>query len=477
MAARLWECAGRGLALPFDLGSLAGSRRLWDACRGLRSRRAREPGRPRNGLFVDTRRAAGRSTSLRCGLRTGFPENCKEMLSPPQPLRGTPGPRRLPARAGPAESLELQSGTRTAGLRGDLEARALPLSLLAWTQAPPVQAAPDLLSLTYSLVEGPDHTPDGAGLLSSARSSPQGSVLCNCWAVMVSQDTRGSALLEPTVQWKRRDSADVPTGKRLHRDERAVRRNVALGRPVTMKPDPDARLAPLRGFIWRGGRSQRPQDGKQLAWRQLATFRRQHLPSRWMSFNCLRPPTFAQVSTSLAASNAEETTQRTHASGTFGFLDRTQHSGITADCNTCVEIEDRKVSRQQMNCERDQLRLIRSMLVEDTDTKNQGSCFAGPSCWIPDPAPPPPVNCQFCWWCGIGKPASTQSMLSSQGVLLHSYGVPMILPAAPYFPGLIQKVPPPPGRVLPPSKQEPAVDGSLVKFRDRSGSPHQRFTS
>jgi len=29
-------------------------------------------------------------------------------------------------------------------------------------------------------------------------------------------------------------------------------------------------------------------------------------------------------------------------------------------------------------------------------------------------------------------------MLSSQGVLLHPYGVPMILPAAPYFAGLVQ---------------------------------------
>ena len=29
-------------------------------------------------------------------------------------------------------------------------------------------------------------------------------------------------------------------------------------------------------------------------------------------------------------------------------------------------------------------------------------------------------------------------MLPSQGVLLHPYGVPMIVPAAPYFPGLIQ---------------------------------------
>ncbi|XP_020943723.1 RNA binding protein fox-1 homolog 1 isoform X2 [Sus scrofa] len=62
------------------------------------------------------------------------------------------------------------------------------------------------------------------------------------------------------------------------------------------------------------------------------------------------------VSASLAASKAEETAQRTHASGTYSFLDRTPHSDIKADCNTCVEIEDRKVSRQQMNCEREQLR-------------------------------------------------------------------------------------------------------------------------
>ncbi|XP_032447508.1 RNA binding protein fox-1 homolog 1 isoform X8 [Lynx canadensis] len=51
-----------------------------------------------------------------------------------------------------------------------------------------------------------------------------------------------------------------------------------------------------------------------------------------------------------------ETAQRTHASGTYSFLDRAQHSDIKADCNTCVEIEDRKASRQQMNCEREQLR-------------------------------------------------------------------------------------------------------------------------
>ncbi|XP_066869842.1 RNA binding protein fox-1 homolog 1 isoform X13 [Kogia breviceps] len=62
------------------------------------------------------------------------------------------------------------------------------------------------------------------------------------------------------------------------------------------------------------------------------------------------------VSASLAANKSEETAQRTHASGTYSFLDQTQHSDIKVDCNTCVEIEDRKVSRQQMNCEREQLR-------------------------------------------------------------------------------------------------------------------------
>ncbi|XP_070269120.1 RNA binding protein fox-1 homolog 1 isoform X5 [Myotis yumanensis] len=62
------------------------------------------------------------------------------------------------------------------------------------------------------------------------------------------------------------------------------------------------------------------------------------------------------VSASLAASNAEETAQRPHASGTHSFLDPAQHSDIKADCNTCAEIEDRKVSRQQMNCDREQLR-------------------------------------------------------------------------------------------------------------------------
>ncbi|XP_064334272.1 RNA binding protein fox-1 homolog 1 isoform X4 [Camelus dromedarius] len=52
------------------------------------------------------------------------------------------------------------------------------------------------------------------------------------------------------------------------------------------------------------------------------------------------------VSGSLAASEAEETAQRTHASGTYCFLDRTQHSDIKADCSTCAEIEDRKGNQE-----------------------------------------------------------------------------------------------------------------------------------
>ncbi|XP_038618529.1 RNA binding protein fox-1 homolog 1 isoform X4 [Tachyglossus aculeatus] len=62
------------------------------------------------------------------------------------------------------------------------------------------------------------------------------------------------------------------------------------------------------------------------------------------------------VLTTQAASKVEETTQKIHASGSFSFHDRSLHSDSKADCNTCVEVEDRKVSRHPMNCEREQLR-------------------------------------------------------------------------------------------------------------------------
>ncbi|KAM6299169.1 RNA binding protein fox-1 homolog 1 isoform 1-T1 [Aegotheles albertisi] len=62
------------------------------------------------------------------------------------------------------------------------------------------------------------------------------------------------------------------------------------------------------------------------------------------------------VLTTLAASRAEETTQKPHASGTYCFHDRSLLSDTKAECNSCVETEDRKSSKQQMSCEREQLR-------------------------------------------------------------------------------------------------------------------------
>ncbi|XP_067562789.1 RNA binding protein fox-1 homolog 1 isoform X11 [Pseudorca crassidens] len=99
------------------------------------------------------------------------------------------------------------------------------------------------------------------------------------------------------------------------------------------------------------------------------------------------------VSASLAASEAEETAQRTHASGTYSFLDQTQHSDIKVDCNTCVEIEDRKVSRQQMNCEREQLRV--SSLSQEfcrTSSSQQGNQEAAAA---PDTMAQPYASAQF----------------------------------------------------------------------------------
>ncbi|XP_074014615.1 RNA binding protein fox-1 homolog 1 isoform X1 [Numenius arquata] len=68
--------------------------------------------------------------------------------------------------------------------------------------------------------------------------------------------------------------------------------------------------------------------------------------------NCPQGP----VLTTLTASKAEETTQKPHASGTYCFHDRSLLSDTKADCSSCVETEDRKSSKQQMSCEREQLR-------------------------------------------------------------------------------------------------------------------------
>ncbi|XP_059682321.1 RNA binding protein fox-1 homolog 1 isoform X1 [Gavia stellata] len=62
------------------------------------------------------------------------------------------------------------------------------------------------------------------------------------------------------------------------------------------------------------------------------------------------------VLTTLAASKAEEATQKPHASGAYCFHDRSLLSDTKAECSSCVETEDRKSSKQQMSCERDQVR-------------------------------------------------------------------------------------------------------------------------
>ncbi|XP_067318397.1 RNA binding protein fox-1 homolog 1 isoform X9 [Anolis sagrei] len=51
-----------------------------------------------------------------------------------------------------------------------------------------------------------------------------------------------------------------------------------------------------------------------------------------------------------------ETTQKLHVSGSYTFLERSINSDPKLECSSCVETEDRKISRQQMNCERGQLR-------------------------------------------------------------------------------------------------------------------------
>ncbi|KAM6114032.1 RNA binding protein fox-1 homolog 1 isoform 2-T2 [Pterocles gutturalis] len=62
------------------------------------------------------------------------------------------------------------------------------------------------------------------------------------------------------------------------------------------------------------------------------------------------------VLTTLSASKAEETTQKPHASGAYCFRDRSLLSDTKAECGSCVETEDRQTSKQQMSCEREQLR-------------------------------------------------------------------------------------------------------------------------
>ncbi|XP_041893713.1 RNA binding protein fox-1 homolog 1 isoform X5 [Corvus kubaryi] len=62
------------------------------------------------------------------------------------------------------------------------------------------------------------------------------------------------------------------------------------------------------------------------------------------------------VLTSLDASKAEETPQKPHASGAYCFHERSLLSDTKAECSSGVEPEDGKSSKQQMSCEREQLR-------------------------------------------------------------------------------------------------------------------------
>ncbi|XP_058672188.1 RNA binding protein fox-1 homolog 1 isoform X10 [Ammospiza nelsoni] len=62
------------------------------------------------------------------------------------------------------------------------------------------------------------------------------------------------------------------------------------------------------------------------------------------------------VLTSLDASKSEETPQKPHASGAYCFHEQSLLSDTKAECSSGVETEDRKSSKQQMSCEREQLR-------------------------------------------------------------------------------------------------------------------------
>ncbi|XP_071671020.1 RNA binding protein fox-1 homolog 1 isoform X7 [Patagioenas fasciata] len=97
------------------------------------------------------------------------------------------------------------------------------------------------------------------------------------------------------------------------------------------------------------------------------------------------------VSTALAASKAEEATQKPHASGTYSFNDQSLLSDTKAECGSCVETEDRKSSKQQMSCEREQLRGNQEATAPpDTMAQPYASAqFAPPQNGIPAEYPAP----------------------------------------------------------------------------------------
>ncbi|XP_041893721.1 RNA binding protein fox-1 homolog 1 isoform X12 [Corvus kubaryi] len=79
------------------------------------------------------------------------------------------------------------------------------------------------------------------------------------------------------------------------------------------------------------------------------------------------------VLTSLDASKAEETPQKPHASGAYCFHERSLLSDTKAECSSGVEPEDGKSSKQQMSCEREQLRQTDDAAQTDGQQQTQSS--------------------------------------------------------------------------------------------------------
>ncbi|XP_030338158.1 RNA binding protein fox-1 homolog 1 isoform X23 [Strigops habroptila] len=73
------------------------------------------------------------------------------------------------------------------------------------------------------------------------------------------------------------------------------------------------------------------------------------------------------VLTTLAASKAEETTQKPHASGAYCFHDQSLLSDTKAECNSCVETEDRKQTDDAAQTDGQQ----QTQSSENTENKSQ----------------------------------------------------------------------------------------------------------
>ncbi|XP_068062776.1 RNA binding protein fox-1 homolog 1 isoform X17 [Anomalospiza imberbis] len=69
----------------------------------------------------------------------------------------------------------------------------------------------------------------------------------------------------------------------------------------------------------------------------------------------------------------KETPQKPHASGAYCFHERSLLSDTKAECSSGVETEDRKSSKQQMSCEREQLRQTDDAAQTDGQQQTQSS--------------------------------------------------------------------------------------------------------